>query len=112
MSARKSFQPKYHIESSPYDKIASPFKKNKGKAPYPNQFIYYNRNIKMRSFVITKPTTEADIESTVEAEEALDLYQKVLEAAACQIQEAFRKSKQFQKEMKKSSQDEETLSLH
>ena len=90
MSAKKSFQPKYVIHSTPYDKITSPFRKNQSKSSYPDQFIYYNRNIKMRSFVITKPTTEADIESTVEAEEALDIYQKVLETAALQIQQAFR----------------------
>lgn len=97
MSSKKTLSPKYTITSTPYDKITSPFQKSRKSPAYPKQFIYYNRNSKMRTYVMTKPTTEVDIQSTVDAEEALDINQKVVDAAARQIQQAFRNSSFFRK---------------
>lgn len=57
----------------------------------------------MRTYVMTKPTTEVDIQSTVDAEEALDINQKVTDAAARQIQKAFRNSSFFRKAKKETS---------
>lgn len=107
MSSKKPLSPKYTIHSTPYEKITSPFTKSNKTPPYPNQFIYYNRNTKMRTFVITKPTSEVDIQSTVDAEEALDINQKVTNEAARQIQQAFRKSTFFRKAKKAAKSTKE-----
>ncbi|OHS93874.1 hypothetical protein TRFO_02413 [Tritrichomonas foetus] len=82
--------PKYNIHSSPYQKVKSPFRKPK-KAPYPDEFIHFNRKIKQRPFVITKPTTDAEVPSCLDAEDALDIYEQVTDTAAKTIQLAFRK---------------------
>lgn len=111
MSKKGTTQKKYQITSSPYEKIKSPFQNTQKKRSYPKEFIYFNRNQKMRNLVITNPTTLADVESTIEAEDALDIYQQVMAEAAKCIQSCFRNSRYFTEVRKPPVVENNTISL-
>ena len=111
MSKKGTTQKKYQITSSPYEKIKSPFQNTQKKRSYPKEFIYFNRNQKMRNLVFTDPTTLADVESTIEAEDALDIYQQVMAEAAKCIQSCFRNSRYFTEVRQPPVVENNTISL-
>jgi hypothetical protein len=67
----KSASGQYEVKSPRVFRVVSPAQGEKEQA-YPDGFIYMNRSSKTRRFVITRPTTEAEITSEISPEDAFE----------------------------------------